>query len=122
MFAIDFAGMNPKREEEIARLRCENKSVKFISKKLSINRVDIERTIAQWIIDTDKFIEESVSGHKLQKVPDPKSVFEAIISNPNVIPLQGKILDYVALHRSNHHDRIMDCIRFHVLRSIKGTK
>ena len=113
--------MNAKREEDVARLRCQNKSVKFISKKLSMKRDDIERIIKQWIIDTDHYIEQSVSGHKLQKIPDANSVLEAIMSKSNIVPLQGEILDYVALHRSNHHDRMMDCIRFHILISIKGT-
>ena len=111
--------MKSKREEDVARLRCENKSVKFISKKLSMRREEIERIIAQWIIDTDYYIEKSVSRHKLQRNPDPNSVSEIIMSNSNIIPLQGEILDYVALHRSNHHDRMMDCIRFHILRSIR---
>ena len=113
--------MNSKRAEDVAHLRCQNKSVKYISKKLSIKRDDIERMIAQWIIDTDYYIEHAVSGHKIDKNPDANSVLEAINSSSTIIPLQGEILDYVALHRSNHHDRIMDCIRFHLLKAIKST-
>ena len=114
--------MNPKLAEEVARLRCENKSVLFISKRLSIKRDDIERIIEQWIVDTDEYIENSVYKHKVQSKPDPKIVAEIIASGSKIVPLEGVILDYTALHRSNHHDRIMDCIRSHILKSIKSTK
>ncbi len=118
LFTINFAIMNTKNEIDVANLRCDNKSVAFISKKLAMNKEKIERIITQWIIDTDNLIKESVSGHKVQKIPDLNSVREKIMAHANVLPLKGEVLDYVALNHSNHHDRIMDCIRFHILRSL----
>jgi DNA-binding CsgD family transcriptional regulator len=37
--------MNPKIEEKIAQMRCENRPVKQIAKKLGVNRDDIEAVI-----------------------------------------------------------------------------
>lgn len=122
MFTINPIIMNHKSEEKVASLRCDNKSVLFISKRLAMNTEKIERIISQWIIETDNFIKESVSGHKLQKIPDPNSVRQMIKAHPNLIPLEGEVLDYVAIHHSDHHDRIMDSIRFHILRSLEETK
>jgi len=113
--------MNSKLEEEVAQLRCNNKSVKYISRKLSLGRDDIERIITQWIINTDHYIEKAVSGHKVQRNPEAFSVLDAIKSTANIVPLHGEVLDYVSLHRSDHHDRLMDCIRFRILRSMVGT-
>ncbi|MGC8516121.1 MAG: hypothetical protein ACP5OC_08320 [Thermoplasmata archaeon] len=110
--------MNLKREREVAQLRCENKSVKFISKKLAMNRNDIERIITRWIIETDYYIDKAVSGHKSTGNPDPRHISAVILSGSNILPMDGEILDYATLHRSDHHDRIMDCIRYHILRSV----
>jgi len=87
-----------------------------------MRREDVEHMITKWILETDHYIEQFVSGHKVDGNPDPNMVAKIITSSSNIIPLKGDILDYVALNRSNHHDRIMDCIRYHLMKSINDSE
>jgi len=106
--------MNSKIEEKIAQMRCENKPVKLIAKKLGINRDDIEAIIKKWINYSEKFLDNII---KNRRVKNPKADLGFIVNSIQDIEELLKnddVLDYIAIHRSDYHDRLMDCIRYKI--------
>ncbi|ARM76495.1 hypothetical protein [Acidianus manzaensis] len=114
--------MNSKTEMQIALMRCQNKPVKQIAKKLGVNREDIEAVIKKWISYTDKYLEELTKNRKIKNnKPDPGLILN-MIQNVEELLKNDDILDYIALHRSDYHDRYMDCIRYKIYSYIKEKK
>lgn len=106
--------MNKKLEESIAKLRCENKPVKQITKILSVNRDDVEKLIKSWIMETDPFLEGIVKGRKVSTQIDQRRLLSLEDKTAEYILSDPEILDYIAKKRNDHHDRFMDCIRFKI--------
>ncbi|AWR95940.1 hypothetical protein [Acidianus brierleyi] len=108
--------MNSKIEAKIAQMRCENKPVKLIAKKLGINRDDIEAIIKKWINNTDDFLNDIIKNRKVKNPKaDPGFIVNSIQDLEELLK-NDDVLDYIAVHRSDYHDRLMDCIRYKIYR------
>jgi hypothetical protein len=106
--------MKSKIEAEIAQMRCENKPVKIIAKKLGVNRDDIEATIKKWINYTDEFLYNAVKNRKIKNPKvDPGFIVNSI-QNVEDLLKNDDVLDYITIHRTDYHDRLMDCIRYKI--------
>ncbi|BCU71229.1 hypothetical protein [Stygiolobus caldivivus] len=106
--------MNSQIEAKIAQMRCENRPVKVIAKRLGLNREDIELVIQKWILSTDPFIEEIIKGRKVKNPKVDPSLKVNFVSNVEELLKDDDVLDYIALHWTDHHDRLMDCIRYKI--------
>ncbi len=114
------------KNEEIARLRCMNKPVKYISKKLGLSRDYIEKVIRENIEATDPFIENLIKGRKIKKF-DSGAMFhikdlDFSAEGAEKILNDDDALDYIALKMKDHHDRMMDCLRYLIILYIKDKK
>jgi hypothetical protein len=110
--------MNSKYEEGVANLRGINKSVKYITKKLGLKKDAVEQVIATWILKSDPYIDEMISGKKSEFNPTPFEMVELIKKLDDADLFKNeKILSYIMLHRTDHHDRFMDYLRFKLLKS-----
>ncbi len=114
--------MNEKLEEAVAGLRCVNKPVKSISKTLGVKKDEIEKIIKHWIIDTEPFIDELIKNRKAKKKPATDEMLKLVKIDINDILKNEKILDYIAIKRSDYHDRFMDCIRYKIDEMLKNQK
>ncbi len=109
---------------EVCILRCKNRPVKAIAKELGIGRDDIEKMIAKLIRETDPVLEELVKGRKANPIVNDisplleKSDFS--VRYAETLLNDERVLDYIALKREDHHDRFMDCIRYHVYLTVEG--
>ena len=63
--------MNSKYEEGVANLRGINKSVKYITKKLGLKKDAVEQVIATWILKSDPYIDEMISGKNQNLIQHP---------------------------------------------------
>ncbi|MFP3163489.1 MAG: hypothetical protein RXQ75_06625 [Acidianus hospitalis] len=106
--------MNPKIEEKIAQMRCENRPVKQIAKKLGVNRDDIETVIKKWISYTDEYLKELVKNRKVRNPKADPGFIVNVTTSVEELLKNDEVLDYIALHISDYHDRLMDCIRYKV--------
>ncbi len=111
-----------REHEEIFLLRCQNKSVKYISKKTGISKEEIEREITINIRETDDFIRNIIKGHgpvKSFQNWEIGSVCSRIMEmSLEEITENQNIVDYICLKASDHHDRYMDCIRYGIRRNL----
>ncbi len=114
--------MNKRLEEAIADLRCANKPVKSISKKLGVKKDDIEKVIKQWIICADQYIGQLVKDRRALGSPPKEEMLELAKLGINEMLKNGAVLDYIARNRSDYHDRFMDCIRHKICIMIKNSK
>ncbi|AWR97729.1 hypothetical protein DFR86_09345 [Acidianus sulfidivorans JP7] len=111
--------MNSKIEMQIALMRCQNKPVKQIAKKLGINKEDIEAVIKKWIVYTDKYLENLIKNRKIKNNKVDPGLVLNMIQNTEELLKNDDILDYISLHRTDYHDRYMDCIRYKVYMYLK---
>ncbi len=114
--------MNRKYVEAIMNLRGENKPVKYIAKKLGISKEVIEEVIINNIINSEPYIDKLVKGRQFLESPDFSTTKE-VIKNLNLESIfeNFTVLSYIAKNRNNHHDRLMDYIRY-LLLSLKNNK
>lgn len=107
--------------DKIFELRCKNKSVKYISKRMGISVPDIERKIAENIMETDEIIGEiikkrgkveSFKKNPLLELDSEKMTIDRILNDQDII-------DYICLKASDYHDRLMDCIRYIIRKNIR---
>ncbi|BBG23543.1 hypothetical protein [Sulfuracidifex tepidarius] len=109
---------------EVSIRRCKNRPVKAIAKELGMSRDDVEKVISKLIRETDPFIEEKVKGRRkvnlftditplIEGSDFTKAYAEALLKNEAV-------LDYIAVKSGDHHDRFMDCIRYHIHLLLEG--
>ncbi|AAT43947.1 hypothetical protein [Picrophilus oshimae] len=101
-------------ELSIAELRCANKPVKFISKRLGIKRDVIEKIIKKWIVETEPFINDKISGRKSQSNPSVSDLMPLMNLDIDDLLKNDAVLDYIARHHGDYHDRLMDCIRYKI--------
>ncbi len=101
-------------ESAIAALRCSNKPVKFISKSLGVKRDTIEKIIKKWIGDTEPFIIDLIKGRKSKNNPSVNEIMPLLNDDIDKILKNELVLDYIARHHSDYHDRLMDCIRYKI--------
>ncbi|MCY0849793.1 hypothetical protein [Sulfuracidifex metallicus] len=104
--------------KEVSIRRCKNRPVRAIAKELGMNREDVEKIISKLIRDTNPYLDELVKGRKINTITidisplveksDFTKEYAQILLNDD------RVLDYVAMKRGDHHDRLMDCIRYHV--------
>ncbi|EZQ10546.1 MULTISPECIES: hypothetical protein [Acidianus] len=103
--------------QEIAKLRCMNKPVKYIAKRVGMDRDDVEKYISDLIIKTDPFLKEIVKGRKasstLFDISPLIEMSDLSVDYAKLLLGNEKVLDYVAVKMNDHHDRYMDCIRYH---------
>lgn len=115
--------MNKKYIEEIMNLRGNNRPVRYIAKKLGVNKEVIEEIITSNIISSEPLIDGLVKGKQFQESPDyitTKQLIEKL--DINVVFKNNTVLSYIAKNRSNHHDRLMDYIRYLLLSLKKDQK
>ncbi|MGC8608421.1 MAG: hypothetical protein ACP5UV_00960 [Thermoplasmata archaeon] len=112
--------------DEIVKLRCMNKPVKYISKKLGIPRDRIERIITENIQATDPFINDLVKGRKIENFNVVNMIDIGIndfsCKTAAEILHNERVLDYIALKMKDHHDRMMDCIRYVIVKYLKDCR
>lgn len=114
--------MSKKMEEAVAGLRCVNKPVKSIAKTLGVKKDEIEKIIKHWIIDTEPFIENLIKNRKTGKKPTTDEMLKLVKMNVADLLKNEKVLDYIAIKRSDYHDRFMDCIRYKIDEMLKNQK
>ncbi|WOE51677.1 hypothetical protein [Sulfuracidifex metallicus] len=104
--------------KEVSIRRCKNRPVKAIAKELGMNREDVEKIISKLIRDTNPYLDELVKGRKIntitidisplvEKSDFTKEYAQTLLND-------DRVLDYIAMKRGDYHDRLMDCIRYHV--------
>jgi len=110
---------------EVSIRRCKNRPVKAIAKELGMSRDDVEKIISKLIRETDPYIEEKVKGRKnaspllvditplIEGSDFSKAYAETLLKN-------DAVLDYIAMKKGDHHDRFMDCIRYHIHLLLEG--